>query len=78
MSAEERPAPADLAERAADEWPHRDAHAECRLVQHDRTGEPAAAANATISTSPAIIVPFAPMRLDTQPVTSIATAVTTR
>jgi hypothetical protein len=40
--------------------------------------DPAAAANATINTRPAISVRFAPIRLDTQPVTSIATAVTTR
>ena len=39
---------------------------------------PASAANATMSTRPAIRVRLAPRRLDTQPVTSIATAVTTR
>ena len=39
---------------------------------------PARPANTTIRTSPAIRVRLAPMRLDTQPVTSIATAVTTR
>ena len=39
---------------------------------------PASAANTTISTRPAISVRLAPIRLDTQPVTSIATAVTTR
>ena len=40
--------------------------------------DPASAANTTISDSPAIRVRLAPMRLDTQPVTSIASAVTTR
>ena len=39
---------------------------------------PARPANTTISTSPAMRVFLAPIRLDTQPVTSIATAVTTR
>ena len=39
---------------------------------------PASAANATMRTSPAISVRLAPIRLDTQSVTSIATAVTTR
>jgi hypothetical protein len=40
--------------------------------------DPAAAADATMSTRPTISVRFAPSRLETQPVTSIATAVTTR
>ncbi len=40
--------------------------------------EPASAANATMSTSPAISVHLAPILLDTQLVISIATAVTTR
>ena len=40
--------------------------------------EPASAAKMTIRTRPAISVFFAPIRLDTQPVTSMATAVTTR
>src|ERR1700752_3941442 len=40
--------------------------------------DPASAANATISTRPAISVHLAPIRLDTQLVISIATAVTTR
>jgi len=39
---------------------------------------PAAALNATISTRPATSVRLPPIRLDTQPVTSMATAVTTR
>ena len=39
---------------------------------------PASAEKTTISTRPAISVRLAPIRLDTQPVTSIATAVTTR
>ena len=39
---------------------------------------PASAAKTTISTSPAMRVRLAPIRLDTQPVTSIMTAVTTR
>jgi hypothetical protein len=39
---------------------------------------PASAAKTTMSTSPTIRVRLAPMRLDTQPVTSIVTAVTTR
>ena len=39
---------------------------------------PAAAAKITMRISPATRVFFAPMRLDTQLVTSIATAVTTR
>ena len=39
---------------------------------------PASAANATISTRPAIMVHLAPIRDDTQLVISIATAVTTR
>ena len=39
---------------------------------------PARALNITISTRPATRVRFAPMRDDTQPVTSMATAVTTR
>jgi hypothetical protein len=39
---------------------------------------PARALNTTIRERPAIKVRFAPMRLDTQPVTSIATAVITR
>ena len=38
----------------------------------------AASENATISASPTMSVRLAPIRLDTQPVTSIATAVTTR
>ena len=37
-----------------------------------------AALNTTIRTSPAISVRLAPIRLETQPVTSMATAVTTR
>ena len=45
------------------------------LIEPD---EPASAENATISTSPAIIVHLAPIRDDTQLVISIATAVTTR
>jgi hypothetical protein len=40
--------------------------------------EPASALNTMIRTRPTISVRFAPMRLDTQPVTSIATAVITR
>ena len=40
--------------------------------------DPASALNATIRISPAISVFFAPSRLDTQLVISIATAVTTR
>ncbi len=40
--------------------------------------DPARAAKTTMSTRPVISVRFAPIRLDTQPVTSIATAVTTR
>ena len=36
------------------------------------------AENTTMSARPAISVRLAPIRLDTQPVTSIATAVTTR
>ena len=39
---------------------------------------PASALNTTISARPAIRVRLAPIRLDTQPVTSIATAVMTR
>ncbi len=39
---------------------------------------PAIAENTTISTRPLTRVRLAPMRLDTQPVTSIAIAVTTR
>jgi hypothetical protein len=39
---------------------------------------PASALKTTIRTRPAISVRFAPIRLDTQPVTSIATAVMTR
>ncbi len=39
---------------------------------------PASAANTTMRTSPTSKVRLAPMRLDTQPTTSIATAVTTR
>ena len=39
---------------------------------------PAIAENTTISTRPVTRVRLAPMRLDTQPVISIATAVTTR
>ena len=39
---------------------------------------PAMAEKTTIRTRPAISVRLAPMRLETQPVTSIATAVTTR
>jgi hypothetical protein len=39
---------------------------------------PASALNTTISTRPPTSVRFAPMREDTQPVTSMATAVTTR
>ena len=39
---------------------------------------PAAALPATIRTRPAISVRLPPMRLDTHPVTSMATAVTTR
>ena len=39
---------------------------------------PANAAKTTISTSPVIRVRLAPIRLDTHPVTSIMTAVTTR
>ena len=39
---------------------------------------PASALNATMRASPATSVRLAPIRLDTQPVTSIATAVTTR
>ena len=38
----------------------------------------AASENATMRTRPTISVRLAPIRLDTQPVTSIATAVTTR
>ena len=38
----------------------------------------AASENTTISASPTMSVRLAPIRLDTQPVTSIATAVTTR
>ena len=45
------------------------------LIEPD---DPASAANATIRTSPAISVHLAPIRLDTQLVISIATAVTTR
>ncbi len=40
--------------------------------------DPAAAAKTTIRMRPEISVHFAPMRLETQPVTSMATAVTTR
>jgi hypothetical protein len=40
--------------------------------------EPASALNTTIRTSPATSVRLAPMRLETKPVTSMATAVTTR
>ncbi len=40
--------------------------------------DPASALNATIRISPATSVRLAPIRLLTQPVTSIATAVTTR
>ncbi len=40
--------------------------------------EPASAANTTMRTRPVISVRLAPIRLDTQPVTSMATAVTTR
>ncbi len=40
--------------------------------------EPASAAKITISASPTMSVRLAPRRLDTQPVTSMATAVTTR
>ena len=40
--------------------------------------DPARALNTTMSVSPAIRVRLAPMRLETQPVTSMATAVTTR
>ena len=39
---------------------------------------PASAAKTTMSARPAISVRLAPIRLDTQPVTNIATAVTTR
>ena len=39
---------------------------------------PARPANTTIRTRPAMRVFLAPIRLETQPVTSIATAVTTR
>jgi hypothetical protein len=39
---------------------------------------PAMAENTTMSTRPATIVRLAPRRLETQPVTSIATAVTIR
>ena len=39
---------------------------------------PASAANTTMRTRPMISVSFAPIRLDTQPTTSMATAVTTR
>lgn len=39
---------------------------------------PAAAENTTISTSPLMSVHFGPIRLDTHPVPSMATAVTTR
>ena len=39
---EERPAPADLAERPAEQRADRDAEAERGLVQHDRAGEAAA------------------------------------
>ena len=39
---------------------------------------PARAANTTMRTRPVMSVRLAPIRLDTQPVTSIATAVTTR
>ena len=39
---------------------------------------PASAAKTTMSARPTISVRLAPIRLDTQPVTSIATAVTTR
>ena len=39
---------------------------------------PASAQKATMSTSPVISVRLAPIRLDTQRVTSIMTAVTTR
>ncbi len=40
--------------------------------------DPASPANTTISTRPAISVRLAPIRLDTQLVISMATAVTTR
>lgn len=40
--------------------------------------EPASALNTTIRISPATRVRLAPMRLETKPVTSMATAVTTR
>jgi hypothetical protein len=40
--------------------------------------DPAAALNTTMRIRPAIMVRLAPIRLDTYPVTSIATAVTTR
>jgi len=40
--------------------------------------EPASAAKTTMSAKPAISVRLTPILLDTQPVTSIATAVTTR
>jgi hypothetical protein len=40
--------------------------------------EPASAAQITMSTSPAMRVRFAPIRLETHPVMSMATAVTTR
>ncbi len=39
---------------------------------------PASALNVTISTKPPTMVHFAPIREETHPVTSIATAVTTR
>src|SRR6201985_715272 len=45
------------------------------LIEPD---DPASAAKATIRMSPQISVHFAPIRLDTQLVISIATAVTTR
>ena len=42
------------------------------------SADPASAAKTTMSTRPVISVRLAPIRLDTQPVTSMATAVMTR
>ena len=112
---EERAAPADVAEDAAQQRAEGDADAQRGFVQHDGAGEPAAgrrdddgegggdeqrvadapagpeaddpadgaeapaaALKTTIRTRPAISVCLAPIRLETQPVTSMATAVTTR
>ena len=48
------------------------------MISRIEPDEPASPANTTIRTSPATIVALAPIRLDTQLVNSIATAVTTR